>query len=161
MTKVLSNYSSPASAGANGATDQEVITEFLGTIGSKQIHGLVRTIASVGGGASSGVLRIALTTPALWNSLNGAVISVSYGIEHDFTQDLAAIRQQQQQLAGFSQQVAGFDQALNSTDIVEDPATGQQYEAPYSAYDQNGPNGPGYYSDASGNLTKLKIVTPS
>ncbi len=161
VSKVLSNYSFPASSTASGGTEQEMITEFLGTIGSKPIHGLVRTIASVGGGVSSGVLRIALTTPGLWNSLNGAVIAVSYGIEHNFTQDLAAIRQQQQQLAGFAQQVAGFDQALNGTDIVENPATGEQFEAPYSAYDQNGPNGPGYYSGTSGNLTKLKIITPS
>lgn len=161
VTKVLSTYSAPTSATAAGGTSGEVITEFLGTVGAKQVHGLVRTIATVGGGVSSGVLRIALTTPALWNSWNGAVISVSYGIEHDFSQDLAAIRQQQQQLAGFSQQVAGFDHALNGTDVVEDPVTGQQFEAPYSTYEQNGPNGPGYYSGESGNQVKLKIITPS
>ncbi len=130
--------------------EQEVITEFLGTTGSKQVHGLVRTIASTGGGATSGVLRIALATPPLWDSLNGALIWDTFSIEHDFTQDLAAIQQQQEQLAGFSQQVGGFDQALTSTDLVEDPATGQEFEAPYTAYSQSGPDGPSYYTGSPG-----------
>ena len=64
-------------------------------------------------------------------------------------------------MAGFSQQVGGFDQALNSTDLVEDPATGQQFEAPYSSYQKSGPDGPGYYTGSAGNLKKLKIITPS
>ena len=63
-------------------------------------------------------------------------------------------------MAGFSQQVGGFDQALNSTDLVEDPATEQQFEAPYSSYQKTGPDGPGYYTGLAGNLQKLKIITP-
>ena len=158
---VLATATFPAQTTAAGGTDQEIITEFLGTAEGKPTHGLIRTIATTGGGVTSGALRIALAAPQLWNALNGALISVSYGIDHAFTQDLAAIQQQQQQLAGFSQQVAGFDQALNSTDLVEDPATGQQFEAPYSSYQQNGPDGPGYYTGSPGAETKLKVITPS
>ena len=160
INTVLSRATFPSQTTAAGGTEQEVITEFLGTAGSKQVHGLVRTIASTGGGVTSGVLRIALATPPLWDSLNGALIWDTYSIEHDFTQDLAAIQQQQEQLAGFSQQVAGFDQALNSTDLVEDPATGQEFEAPYTAYSQSGPDGPGYYTGSPGDETKLKVITP-
>ena len=159
--KVLATATFPNKTTTTGGTEQEIITEFLGSAGSKPTHGLIRTIASTGGGNTSGALRIALAAPQLWNSLNGALISVSYGIFHGFGFDLAAIRQQQQQLAGLSQQVAGFDQALNSTDLVEDPATGQQFEAPYSSYQKSGPGGPGYYTGSAGNLKKLKIITPS
>ena len=157
---VLSSATFPSQTTAAGGTEQEIITEFLGTVGSKQVHGLVRTITTTGGGVTSGVLRIALATPPLWDPLNGALIWDTYSIEHNFTQDLAAIQQQQEQLASFSQQVAGFDQALNSTDLVEDPATGQEFEAPYTAYSQSGPDGPGYYTGSPGDETKLKIITP-
>ena len=160
INTVLSSATFPSQTTAAGGTEQEIITEFLGTAGSKQVHGLVRTIASTGGGVTSGVLRIALATPPLWDSLNGALIWDTYSIEHSFTQDLAAIQQQQEQLASFSQQVAGFDQALNSTDLVEDPATGQEFEAPYTAYSPSGPDGPGYYTGSPGDETKLKIITP-
>jgi hypothetical protein len=157
---VLATASSPPQTAANGGTEQEVITEFLGSLGSKKLHGLVRVISSTGGGVTSGALRIAVATPELWNSLNGALIWVTYGIQHAFTQDLHAIQQAQQQLAGFAQQVAGFDQALNGTDLVQDPTTGIQYEAPYSAYDPAGPDGPGYYIGSPGSLRKLDVITP-
>jgi hypothetical protein len=157
---VLSRATFPDQTTASGGTEQEVITEFLGTDGSKRVHGLVRTITSTGGGVTSGVLRIALATPPLWDSLNGALIWDTYSIEHSFTQDLEAIQQQQEQLAGFSQQVAGFDQALNGTDLVEDPATGEEFEAPYTAYSQSGPEGPGYYTGPPGDETKLEVITP-
>ena len=117
-------------------------------------------ISDTGGGATSGALRIALATPALWNSLNGELIWIAYSIQHSFTQDLQAILRTQQQLAGFSQQVAGFDHALNGTDLVRDPATGIQYEAPYSAYSQTGPGGPGYYLGSPGSEHKLVITPP-
>jgi hypothetical protein len=157
---VLSRAIFPSQATASGGTDQEIITEFLGTDGSKQVHGLVRTIATTGGGATAGVLRIALATPPLWDSLNGALIWDAYSIEHNFTQDLEAIQQQQEKLAGFAQQVAGFDQALDGTDLVEDPATGEEFEAPYTAYNPHGPDGPGYYTGSPGAQTKLVIITP-
>ena len=53
-----------------------------------------------------------------------------------------------------------LDQALNGTDLVQDPSTGIQYEAPYSAYDRAGPNGPGYYAGSPGSLHKLNVITP-
>ena len=59
-------------------------------------------------------------------------------------------------MQAFNQQVAGFDDALNSVDIVTDPVTGKNYMASYDAYDQEGPSGPGYYLGD----TKLKIITP-
>jgi hypothetical protein len=54
----------------------------------------------------------------------------------------------------------GFDQALEGTDLVRDSATGQTFEAPYSAYRASGPDGPGYYTGSPGNLKKLQILTP-
>ena len=64
INTVLSSATFPSQTTAAGGTEQEIITEFLGTAGSKQVHGLVRTIASTGGGVTSGVLRIALATPS-------------------------------------------------------------------------------------------------
>ena len=55
----------------------------------------------------------------------------------------AALNREWQQFSG---QVANFDDVLNSQQLVRDPTTGIYYEAPYSSYDPNGPNGPGYYS---------------
>jgi hypothetical protein len=158
---VLARISVPNQPTVTGGTQQELIEEFLGHAGAKAVHGMVRVISSTGGGFTSGTLRIALAAPRLWNSLNGALLWVMYGIQHFFTQDLQSIQQAQEQLAGFSQQVAGFDQALNGTDLVVDPTTGVEYEAPYSAYDSAGPDGPGYYVGSPGGLRKLNIITPS
>ena len=160
ISTVLATASAPNAQTATGGTEQEELIEFLGTSAGKRVHGLVRVISSTGGGVTSGALRIVLAKPQLWNSLNGGLLWVAYGIQHDFTQDLTAILHAQQQLAGFAQQVSGFDQALNGTDLVSDPATGITYEAPYSAYRQSGPDGPGYYTASTGSLTKLNIVTP-
>jgi hypothetical protein len=66
-------------------------------------------------------------------------------------------RRQQQ----FGQQVAGFDQALNGEDLVQNPSTGATFEAPYNSYLQSGPEGPGYYAGSAGGLQKLTVVTPS
>jgi len=156
---VLSTATLPSSTTVTGAKQEEVVTEFLGRIGSKHLHGLVRVISATGGGVTSGALRIALATPALWNSLNSELIWISYSIQHHFTQDLQAILHAQQQLSSFSRQVAGFDYALNGTDLLRDPSTGYQYEAPYSAY-QVGPQGPGYYLGSPGSERKLTIITP-
>jgi hypothetical protein len=157
---VLSTATFPSTTTVTGAKQEEVITEFLGRLGAKRLHGLVRVISVTGGGDTSGALRIALATPGLWNSLNGELIWMSYSIQHKFTQDLAAIQRTQEQLAGFSHQVAGFDQALNGTDLVRDPRTGIQYEAPYSAYSQSGPDGPGYYLGSGGAQRKLELLKP-
>jgi hypothetical protein len=158
---VLSTATYPTTTTVTGAKQEEVVTEFLGTVGGKKVHGLVRVISDTGGGVTSGALRIALAAPALWNSLNGGLIWITYGIQHSFTQDLQAILRTQQQLAGFSRQVAGFDHALNGTDLLRDPTTGIQYEAPYSAYSQSGPAGPGYYLGSPSSNRKLTVITPS
>jgi hypothetical protein len=157
---VLSTVTFPATTTVTGGKQEEIITEFLGSLGSKKLHGLVRVISTTGGGVTSGALRIALATPALWNSLNGELIWITYSIQHSFTQDLAAILRAQQQLAAFSHQVAGFDQALNNEDLVRDPVTGIQYEAPYSAYSQSGPQGAGYYIESGGSEHKLQLLKP-
>jgi hypothetical protein len=158
--RTLATDSAPNTATVTGGTQEQKVIDFLGTVGGKPVHGLVRVISVTGGGVTSGVLRIALAKPALWNSLNAELVWLSFGIQHDFAQDEAAILHAQQQAAGFAQQVVGFDQALNGTDIVEDPTTGKQYEAPYNAYDKGGPQGPGYYKDSAHGPQKLKIITP-
>ena len=160
IDKVLSSSSAPDKQTVTGATEQFEQVEFLGTVNGKAIHGVVGAHNVSGRGITSGSIRLALANRALWNSLNPALLRIAAGIQPDFTQDDQALLRVQQQLQGFSQQVAGFDQALNATDIVTDPATGQSYEAPYSAYNANGPNGPGYYTGSPGNQHKLKIVTP-
>jgi hypothetical protein len=157
---VLSTVTFPSSTTVTGGKQEEIVTEFLGSLGTKKLHGLVRVISDTGGGVTSGALRIALATPALWNSLNGELIWITYSIQHSFTQDLAAIQRAQQQLAGFSHQVAGFDQALDNEDLVRDPVTGIQYEAPYSAYSQSGPQGAGYYIESGGSEHKLQLLKP-
>jgi hypothetical protein len=158
--RTLSAASVPSTKTVTGATQEEKLIDFLGTVGGKAVHGLVRVNSVTGGGVTSGVLRIALARPALWNSLNAELVWLTFGIQHDFAQDEAAILHVQQQLAGFARQVVGFDQALNGTDIVEDPTTGKQYEAPYNAYDKGGPQGPGYYRSSPAGPQKLKIITP-
>jgi hypothetical protein len=160
IDKVLLSVSGPTQTSVTGATEQEVIYFFLGHVGAKAIHGEARVISSTGGGVTSGILRFALTTPKLWNALNGGLMWAALSIQHNFTQDLQAIQQAQQQQAGFAQQVAGFDKALNGTDLVEDPSTGIQYEAPYSDYQNDGPNGPGYYLGNPGDERKLTLLTP-
>ncbi|HWE58793.1 MAG TPA: hypothetical protein VG228_03780 [Solirubrobacteraceae bacterium] len=158
VDKLLLTESGPTQIASNGGTEQEVFYYFLGHVGSKAIHGEARAISSVGSGAISGVVRFALTTPDLWNSLNGGLMWAALSIQHSFSGDLAQIQQAQEQQAGFAQQVAGFDQALNGTDLVEDPSTGAQYEAPYSDY-QTGPDGPGYYVGSPGSEQKLTVLT--
>lgn len=159
---VLATVSAPNTTTAAGGTGEAERVEFLGTVnGTKQVHAIATVTATTGGGVTSGAVRLAISTPALWNSLNGALIQVANGIEHDFTQDLAQLRQVQQQLDAFGQQVEGFDYALNGNDLVQNTATGQQFEAPYTAFNQSGPDGPGYYTGSPGNLQKLQIITPS
>ena len=50
-----------------------------------------------------------------------------------------------QQWQAESSQEANFDDIINGQQLVEDPATGTFYEAPYSSYSSDGPSGPGYY----------------
>lgn len=160
IDRVLSTSSAPDKQTVTGATEQFEQVEFLGSLQGKGIHGVVGAHSVSGRGITSGSIRLALSNRALWNSLNPTLLRIAAGIQPDFTQDDQELLRVQQQQQGFAQQVAGFDQALDATDIVTDPSTGQSYEAPYSAYNPAGPDGPGYYTGSPGNLHKLKIVTP-
>ena len=97
------------------------------------------------GTTTSGVEHIGLATTNLWDSVNGGLIEMMGFIQHSFVQDLETIQAVNQQWQDFSGQVANFDDTLNSQQLVQDPSTGGYYEAPYSSWDPNGPNGPGYY----------------
>jgi hypothetical protein len=119
--------------------------EFTATVGAFSDHGLIYGKANVGGGITSGVVRLALSTTDQWNSLNAAMIQMAGAVQHDFTQDLQQLEQINQQFQNFSGQVANFDDVLNQQQLVQDPSTGTYYEAPYSSYIVNGSDGPGYY----------------
>jgi hypothetical protein len=144
VTQVLSSYVVPVIQTTSGIQAQEY-EEFLATLNGKPQHGLVYINASIDGGSAAGVIRLGLTSPSLWNSINGGVIEMMGSIQHDFTQDLEDIQAVNQQWQDFSGQVEDFDDVLNSQQLVEDPTTGGLYEAPYDSWDANGPQGPGYY----------------
>ena len=57
------------------------------------------------------------------------------------------------QWQSFGQQEQAFDNIINGVDLVEDPSTGQEFEAPYDAYSPDGPDGPGYYTQSGQRLT--------
>jgi hypothetical protein len=143
---------------ANGGTQGQELVEFTGTLkDGRAIHGSVDVVSATGGGTPGGVIRLGVATPELWNSVNGALTHVREGIQHDFTQDLLQWESVSRQQRAFSQQVQGFDYALNGVDLVHDPATGATFEAPYDTYRATGRDGPGYY-DQAGN--RLQIQTP-
>ena len=122
------------------------------------MHGLVYVTAVTGTDTPSGVIRMGLTKPDLWNSTNGALVHILDSVQHSFNQDLQQWERLSRQAQSFSAQVQGFDYALNGVDLVHDDATGATFEAPYDTYSATGPDGPGYY-DQAGN--KLQIQTPS
>jgi hypothetical protein len=157
--QVLSTTQLPDQTDSNGGTVGQLYEEFTGTLAStgQAVHGLVQVVSTTGGGVTSGVIRLGLTAKSLWNSLNGAVVHIMGSIQHDFTQDLQQWENLSQQWESFDQQTQGFDDALNGVDIVHDPSTGENFEAPYDAYNPSGPDGPGYY-DSAGN--KLTVQTP-
>jgi hypothetical protein len=158
VSRVLRSQQAPSKRVANGGTEGREYVEFLGTLnGVRAVHGLVYVLSDTGSNTPSGVLRLGLATTAEWNQVNGALTHVVNSIQHSFAQDLRQWERLSRQQEAFSQQVAGFDYALNGVDLVHDPATGATYEAPYSAYRATGPDGPGYY-DAADN--KLQIETP-
>jgi hypothetical protein len=119
--------------------------EFTATLNAKPVHGLIYMETSTDGGSTAGVFRLALADSPLWDSLNGALIEMAGSIQHDFTQDLEEIQAVNRQWQDFAGQVANFDDTLNNQQLVQDPSTGQLYEAPYASYLPDGPQGPGYY----------------
>ena len=119
-------------------------------------HGLIYATTSVGGGVTSGVVRIALSSAEQWNSLNSGMIQMAGAIQHDFTQDLQQLQQVMQQFQDFSGQVQNFDDVLNNQQLVQDPTTGKYYEAPYSSYTVDGAAGPGYYLPNGQRLNEIQ-----
>ena len=158
MGQVLSSVQLPNTQVSGGATQGQEYVEFIGTLkDGRAVRGLVYALSVTGSTSVSGVIRMALATTSLWNSVNGALAHIIGSIQHDFTQDLRQWENISRQWQAFDQQVQGFDYALTGVDLVNDPTTGATFEAPYSAYSATGPDGPGYYSQAG---TKLTVQTP-
>jgi hypothetical protein len=155
VSRVLSAVHLPNQVSSGAVLGQEYV-EFTGAIGGKAVHGLVYILSDTGGGVTSGVMRLALTKTSAWNANNGVLIHVIGSIQHNFTQDLETWEHINQQWQQFDQNFQAFDDALNGVDLVEDPATGAQLEAPYESFNPNGPDGPGYYDGS----TPLKVITP-
>jgi hypothetical protein len=157
VSSTLYTVTAPPGTTVTGATSEAERTEFTGVLnGTGPLHGMATVNSTTSGGVTSGVVRLAISTPSLWNSVSGVLLEIAGGIQHSFVQDLQQIAQVNQQWQAFGQQVSGFDDALNSVDIVTDPLTGKDYMANYDAYDKLGPKGPGYYYGDD----KLKIITP-
>jgi hypothetical protein len=156
--QIIGSTSSPNQTTSTGAVAGQGIVEFTGTFKGQQIHGFAFLFTTSSPGFNtSGLLRLAFATTAMWNSVNGALIHIVGSIQHDFTQDLKEWERLSQQWQAFGQQVQGFDYALTGVDLVNDPTTGATFEAPYATYTRSGPDGPGYYSPAG---TKLQVQTP-
>jgi hypothetical protein len=143
----LSLTTSPSQTVSGGAQQQTAFEEFTGSIKGVADHGLVYSTAVTGSdGLTSGVIRMALSTQSTWNGMNSGLIQMAGFIQHNFTQDLEQLQALNREWQQFSGQVQSFDDVLNEQQLVEDPTTGVYYEAPYSSYDPDGPDGPGYYS---------------
>lgn len=145
ITRVLASYVLPGQPQPTGGAQDSEYMEFVGTLNGKVTHGFVNMAASINGPSASGVIRLGLASPALWNSVNGGLLQMMGSIQHNFSGDLQQIAQINRQWQDFSGQVADFDDVLNSQQLVQDPSNGSLYEASYSSWDPNGPNGPGYY----------------
>ena len=141
----LSSVGSPQSQASNGGTQSDLYEEFTGQTGGQAVRGLVYSYVVLDGSVASGFIRMLVSPTAAWNSLNPSMLQIAGSIQHNFSQDLANLQQVNQQWQDFSGQVADFDDTLNNQQLVQDPNTGHYYEAPYEAWDPNGPRGPGYY----------------
>jgi hypothetical protein len=138
--------SSPSQTEVSGQLQQTAFEEFTGTIKGVADHGVIYGLADTGSGITAGVVRMALSTAGTWNGLSSGLIQMSGFIQHNFTQDLEQLQNLNREWQAFDGQVQNFDNVLNEQQLVRDPTTGVYYEAPYSSYDPDGPDGPGYYS---------------
>jgi len=145
VTSVLSTTSTPSQQTSSGAVQGVEYVEFLGRSEGLAVHGLVYILTDAGPSGVFGVMRMGVATTTLWNSVNGGLIEMMGSIQHSFVQDLQEIQRLNQQWQAESAQEANFDDVINGQELVQDPSTGGYYEAPYSSYDPNGPDGPGYY----------------
>ncbi len=145
VTRVLSMTRLADQQLSTGAVQGQQYEEFLGRQLGKAVHGLVYILTDSGSVGTFGVERIGLAATNLWNSVNGGLIEMMGAVQHSFVQDLADIQRLNQQWQAESAQEANFDDIINGQQLVQDPSTGQLYEAPYSSYDSSGADGPGYY----------------
>jgi hypothetical protein len=145
VTSVLSTISAPSQQTASGAVQGVEYVEFLGRSAGLTIHGLVYVLTDAGPSGTFGVMRLGAATTSLWNSVNGGLIEMMGAIQHSFVQDLQEIERLNQQWQSESAQEANFDDIINGQQLVQDPSTGAYYEAPYSSYSPDGPDGAGYY----------------
>jgi hypothetical protein len=157
LDQTLGKVKLPDQPAFGGATQSREFVEFTGSLTGRSLHGLANVLVVPGSAGASGVLRLALSTTALWNSVNSALVHIMGSIQHDWTQDIQSWENAERQWQAFGQQVQGFDYALTGVDLVHDPTTGATFEAPYSSWSATGQDGPGYYTRAG---TKLQIETP-
>jgi hypothetical protein len=141
----LWSVGSPQSQASNGGTQSDLYEQFSGQTGGQPVRGLIFAYVVQTGSVADGFIRMLVAPAAAWNSLNPSMLQIAGSIQHNFSQDLANLQQVNQQWQDFSGQVADFDDTLNNQQLVQDTNTGHYYEAPYGAWDQNGPRGPGYY----------------
>jgi hypothetical protein len=130
---------------SGGAVQGQQYEELLGRYQGRAVHGLVYILTDSGSVGTFGVMRSGFATTNLWNSVNGGLIEMMGAVQHSFVQDLQDIQRLNQQWQAESAQEANFDDIINGQQLVEDPSTGQVYEAPYSSYDSGGADGGGYY----------------
>jgi hypothetical protein len=71
ITQVLAGYALPKQPQPTGGFVATGYMEFLGTINGKATHGFVNMVTSIDGSSASGVIRLGLASPALWNPVNG------------------------------------------------------------------------------------------
>ena len=140
------SVSTPSETNAAGGASALGYEEFTADLGGP-VHGLVYANTSTDGGVTSGVVRLALSKESEWNAENSGLIQMAGAVQHNFSQDLQQLQQVNQEFQNFGGQVADFDDTLNSQQLVRDPSSGAYYEAPYSSYEVDGPDGPGYYLD--------------
>jgi hypothetical protein len=50
-------------------------------------------VANINGPSASGVIRLGLATPALWDSVNGGLLQMMGSVQHNFSGDLQQIAQ--------------------------------------------------------------------
>ncbi len=158
---ILSTSTAQPTTTVTGGVQEGKRIEFTGTVNGAPCHAIASVEAVTFSGIdTSGAIRLAIAHTERWNEVSGALLQIAGGIQHKFTQDLAQLRRLSLEWQAFNQQVAGFDSTLNGLDLVRDPSTGGTFEVPYSDYDPNGPEGPGYYVGPPGMETKLTILTP-
>ena len=157
VDSTLSSSTGPFQPCTAGTCGQET-AQFTGSLNGKPVEGLVYLQTSSTSAGASGSMRLGLADAGSWNALNGVLLHLMGGIQHDFSQDIQSWERAEAQWNQFSQQVQGFDYALNNVDLTRDPITGDVWEAGYQAWNQGGPQGPGYY-DWLGH--KLDVITPS